>query len=430
MRYLGKIIFFAILFSFYALDAQVKEGETLDKIVAIVGEEIIMLSDVRSNIMQYAYQNPDINPNDPALEKEVINSLINEKLVITRAKEDSIEVSEDEIEAEWQFMLQHYIQAYGSRERLENVYGMSIERMKYDFRDILKNRLLFEKIKQKKIHEISVSPRDVKDFYTEYKDSIPKIPEQYLIYHIVRYVQTQADAKEITVKLVRKIRDSILAGGDFSDFAKRYSDDPGSAKDGGDLGWVARGKLIKEFEDMAFSLQPGQISLPVESPFGYHLIQTLEKSEDKIKVRHILFKIGQSEEDKQKTIDFLNGIRDSVARGQDFEALAKKYSEEKETQGFGGFIGKIEKARIPESILSIIDGLNDGGVSEPKPYNSDPLKPAFHILYKKKTLPEHQANLDDDYKEVEMLALTFKQNKVFSSWLEELRNSIYWEIKK
>ncbi len=411
------------------LYAQIKEGETLDKIVAVVGEEIIMLSEVKSTMMQYAYQNQGIDPNDEKLREEVINSLINEKLVITKAKEDSIEVSEAEIEAEWQFMLEHYIRAYGSRERLENVYGMSVDRMKYEFRDQLKNRLLFGKIKNKKTSEISVSPREVKEFYEEYKDSIPPIPEQYMLYHIVRYIKTPDDAKEQLLKLARRVRDSILAGGSFADFARRYSKDPGSASDGGELGWVARGRLIKEFEDMAFSLQEGQISLPVETPFGYHIIQTMEKAEDKIKVRHILFKLGQTDEDKQEAINFLNDIRDSAAKGKDFEKLAKKYSEEKETQGFGGFIGKIEKSRVPGNIKSIVENLEDGEISEPHPYNADPVKPAYHIIYKKKAIPEHKANLEDDYKEIEMLALTHKQNRVFQDWIKELRETVYWERK-
>ncbi|ROL61923.1 parvulin peptidyl-prolyl isomerase, partial [Bacteroidetes/Chlorobi group bacterium ChocPot_Mid] len=230
-------------------------------------------------------------------------------------------------------------------------------------------------------------------------------------------------------ELAKKVRDSIVRGGLFSDFAKRYSQDPGSANSGGELGWVSKGKLLPEFEKAAFELLPGQTSMPVETPFGYHLIQTLDKNKDSVLSRHILFRVGQSEDDRKYVIGFLNSIRDSVAGGKDFESLAKIYSEETTSKGFGGYLGKMGLEEVPPNIREIVSKLKEGEISEPIPYNVDPSKPAYHIIYKKKEISEHKADLKEDYKLIEQRALAYKKMKMYEDWTAGLRKELYWEIK-
>lgn len=186
--------------------------------------------------------------------------------------------------------------------------------------------------------------------------------------------------------------------------------------------------FIKEFEAAAFSLQRGEISMPVETPFGYHLIQLIDKTTDSLKTKHILFKTGQGDEAREETIKFLDDLKKKAESGESFEDLAKKYSEEKQSQGFGGLIGKMPIEKIPPSMRDIVKNLKEGEISEPALYAAHP-KMSFQIIYRKRYIEAHKANLKEDYEELEKGAVAIKQNEEYEKWIEELRKTIYWEKK-
>jgi len=420
-------VFFLILSGL--LLTQPREGEEIDKIIAVVGNDIIMLSELNAQIMMFAQQDPSLSPNDPVARQRVLDMLINEKLVTMKAIEDSVMVTDEEIEAQWEQQLNEYVRHYGSVKRIEDIYGMSIDRMKHEFRDEIKKHLLSQKIKMMKFGDITVTQREVEDFYESYKDSLPDVPDQVELYHIVKNIHPKESTKETLYNLAMSVRDSIIKGGDFADFALRYSGDPGTQSEGGDLGWIQKGKLFPEFERAAIDLSEGQISNPTETPYGFHLIETLGLNKDSIHARHILFKFGQSDEDKNVVIDTLNYIKGLIESGQNFEELAKMYSDEADSRGLGGFIGKFPLDNIPPSLAEVINKLETGGVSEPLPYGSDP-KPSYHILYKKSIIPAHKASVKEDYKELEGMAKSYKQSKVYQEWVQELRENMYWEIKE
>ena len=206
--------------------------------------------------------------------------------------------------------------------------------------------------------------------------------------------------------------------------------DPGTKDEGGDLGWVSKGKFYPEFEKAAFSLNKDEISIPVETPFGFHIIQTLEKREDAMHSRHILFRVGQSTEDRDKAKNALLDLKKQVEEGASFENLAKEHSDDKDTKGFGGFIGKVRMNEMPANFREAIQGLDDGGVSEPLPYNGDPTKQAYHIIWKKQEIPAHKPSLKEDYKIIEKMAQNSKKTNEYQKKMDELRNEIYWEIKE
>jgi len=257
---------------------------------------------------------------------------------------------------------------------------------------------------------------------------MPEVPEKMELFHIVKNVNTGVDIKKATYELGMRIKDSILNGGDFADFAKRYSKDPGTAAYGGDLGWIEKGKFIKEFEQAAFTLQTGKISDPVETPFGFHIIRTIDKNRDSLHSQHILLKFGPSEADIDSVKSFLNFIKKEFEKTGDFESLAKQFSDETETKGFGGLIGKLPLNYIPKNFLDALSDIPDGAITEPILYNSDP-KMSYHIIYKKRTIPAHKANLNEDYQDLEQFATLNKQEKLFKKWIDKLREDIYWEIK-
>ncbi len=383
MKIKSIILVFLMLIAFTsAALCQLKQGESVEKIMAVVGNEIITKSDILGYLSQMAMQDPSIKIDDPELQKRVLEVMLNEKLVIAKAIEDSIVVTEDEVNQRWDYQIQRFVARYGSEKRIEDIYGMSIQQMKNDFKEDIRKQILSERMKAKAVPEVQVTPSEVKEFYNRYIDSLPILPAQIELFHIVKNVESDRQTKEDLYKLARVVRDSILAGGDFADFAKRYSGDPGSAATGGELGWAPKGRFIKEFEQAAFSQQKDAISMPVETPFGLHIIQTIDKTKDSLKTKHILFKFGQNQED-------------------------------------------IEKAK---TIKEITDKLKDGDVSEPIVFAAEP-KRSFHIIYRKRTIPEHKANLDDDYPQIELLAKDFKKNDLFNQWLEKLKKEMYWEIK-
>ena len=419
-----KLTFTCILIMYCMLPVFAQKSQVLDKIIATVGREIVLQSDVEGRIAMFMQQNPKVNPNDPELKKQVLESLINERLMVTKAVEDSIVVTDEEINQSLDFMMQNIVQTYGSEKRVEDLYGMSVSRIRKNYREEVRKQLLVERLQQQRFMGMKCSNREVEDFYNQYRDSIRAIPASVELSHIVKHIKPSVDAKEEVKKLALRIRDSIIKGIDFAELAKRHSGDPGSAANGGDLGWVDKGKFVAEYERAAYDLQSGETSQPVESPFGFHVIQTIEKRKDASHTRHILLKLGGSADDKSRIEQILNELKERIEKGESFEELAKQYSDEKETQGFGGSMGVIELNRLPADLKTIVESLPEGGISKPLPYMADPTKPSLHILLKKKSIAEHSPTLASDFKKIEQMAIQQKQSKAMESFLKELRASI------
>lgn len=403
--------------------------DSMEGIVAIVGREIVLKSDVDGQMEIMAQRDPKVNRKDPVLRQAVLDQLINERLIMTKAIEDSIEVTEDEITQRMEYQLQSLVQQFGSEKRIEDMYGMSMARIRREFRDEIRKRLLVEKMQQKQFADIKATRADVEGFYERYRDSLPSIPERVDLYHIVKYVKPSAEKNKEAQALALRIRDSIVKGGSFSDFARRYSADPISAANGGDLGTVEKGKFVPSFEAAAFALSPNEISAPVESPFGWHVIQLISKTSTSMTTRHILIRVSQSEEDRDSAKATLLRMKKAVEAGDSFESIAREYSDERETQGFGGAMGQIELSRLPEDMRNAINTLKDGGVSDPMPYAADPTKPGYHILYRKRFIPAHKPSVDEDYKQLEQMASFEKKQRLEQEWILKLRRELYWEVK-
>ena len=207
-----------------------------------------------------------------------MNSLIEEKLVLAQANLDSIVVSDEEVNQRIDYQINMFIQQYGSREKVEQVYGMSVEKIRREMRDEVRKNLMIQRLREKNFANVEASRKEVEDFFRTYKDSLGVIPEKVKISHIYRNPRASEEVKKESRQLARAILDSIKAGADFAEMAKKYSEDPGSAAQGGDLGFVKRGIFYPEFESAAFSLENGEISNVVESPAGFHIICLLYTS--------------------------------------------------------------------------------------------------------------------------------------------------------
>lgn len=424
---LNKVLLILILITTSTF-AQIKEGETLNGIAAVVGKQVITKAEVDAEVMSYKQMEETNKFTDAELYDKVIDNLINQNLMVTKALEDSIAISDDELNTAWENALNNLTRRYGSEKRIEDVYGKSISRLKFEYSDQIRKNLLVQKLQQQEFMDVKATPSEVESFYNEYKDSLETIPQRIEIYHIVKNVSSNAEKKEQTFQLARIVRDSILKGEiTFEEAAKRYSADAATKNDGGNLGWFNKGKLVPEFENAAFKLQEGELSLPVETPFGYHIIQTLEKKDNSINTRHIVFSIKTTDEDNQKAKDFLLDLKKQFENGTPFENLARNFSDDKETKGFGGLIGKLTISNIPPSIQKNIDSLKVGEVSEPLPYNADPTKTAFHIIYKKKIIEPHKPTIEDDYELLQNYASNKKRQDLMKNYFVKLKEEIYWK---
>jgi peptidyl-prolyl cis-trans isomerase SurA len=313
-----KTIFFALLF----VSMSVAQN-SLDRIIAVVDREVITESDLNFTVQQLAVQNR-VDPASKELRDRVLDGMINDKLVLAQAIEDSIIVSDEEVTERLEQQISKMMYQIGGQQKMEEMYGMTVNRMKRDFqfRELVRKQMLVQKIQQQRQAQLTVSRREVDDFFNTYKDSIPKIPREFDLSHI--YIEPKPDSSVLQLLLMKaqKIVDSIKAGGDFADFAKRYSSD-GSASQGGDLGFARRGSFVKEFEEVAFTLSIGEISKPVKTQFGYHIIQLVERRGDAVRTRHILFPLQVSQTNDDSTIAQLNRVRQQALLGENFGVLQR-----------------------------------------------------------------------------------------------------------
>lgn len=403
--------------------------QVVDKIVAVVDNEIILQSELDYKTALLAAQN-NIAPDAPGLKERVLNSLIEEKLVFASAQLDSITVTADDINRQIQYQVDNFLQQFGSKERLEQVYGMTLEKIKREMRDEVEKSLMIQRVREKKFAEVEVTRREVEEFFVDFKDSIGAIPEKVKLRHIFRNPNPSEQLKKKYFDIANAIRDSLLQGADFGKLASRWSEDPGSAAEGGDLGFVRRGVFFPEFESAAFALEVNEISEVTESPVGFHIIQLLERRGETIRSRHILIKIKADADADLNTISFLNELRDSIVRfSKPFEDVASRYSEDKQTAKLGGDLGTLYLAQLDKNLLDIVATLKRGEVSFPKRINFGGDRYGYHIVWLEDRVQQHQPDLTIDYPEVKNLALEFKKQNLYTAWIEELRGSIYWEIK-
>jgi peptidyl-prolyl cis-trans isomerase SurA len=418
-----------ILFLIISCSVILSAQEVLDKIVAVVDDEIILKSELDFQASLLAAQR-NVNPASASFKQNVLNSMIEDKLVFAQANLDSVVVTDEEVTQRINYQIDVFVQQYGSREKVEQVYGMSIEKIKRELRDEVRKNLMIQRLRDQKFSSIEASRREVEEFFNTYKDSIGIIPEKVKISHIYRNPKASEKVKQAAYNFAKALLDSLNEGVDFSELAKKYSEDPGSASQGGDLGFVKRGVFYPEFESVAFSLEVGQTSGIVESPVGFHIIQLIEKRGESIHTRHILIKIKADDQADLKTIDFLSEIRDSIVKGYGtFDDYAKKYSEDKETAVFGGELGTFYLSQLDKTLLDVVSKLKEGEISFPRRIEYGPDNYGYHIVYLEERVPQHRADLEKDYTEIKKLADEYKRQDKYKEWIEELKGKIYWEVR-
>lgn len=402
--------------------------QSLDRIIAVVDREVITESDLNFTVQQLAVQNR-LDPTSKELRDRVLDGMINDKLVLAQAIEDSVIVTDEEVTERLEQQITRMMYQVGGQQKLEEAYGMTVNRMKRDFqfRELIRKQMLVQKIQQQRQMQLSVSRREVDEFFATYKDSIPQVPMEFELSHI--YIEPKPDSTVLKAMLenAQKIADSIKAGGDFAEFAKRYSSD-GSAEQGGDLGFARRGSFVKEFEEVAFTLGVNEISKPVKTQFGYHIIQLVERRGDAVRTRHILFPLQMSQANDDSAIALLGRLRAAAITDSNFGVLARKFSEDNDTKDVGGDLGRVAADQLDPAFADFVKAAKAGDISEPRKLTVQN-KYGYHIIFVRSVTKEHTINLNDDYKRLEQLALQFKLSTTYERWVDDLRKTIYWEKK-
>ncbi len=413
---------------FVLLTPASRAQEVLDRIVAVVGKEAIFLSDLKAQAEFYAVSNR-IDPQTPGLDEQVLGAMINEKLVLAEAIRDTnINVTEEQVTTRLDELIAQRIAhpQVGSQQKLEELYGMPVSRMKREFRDDMRKQLLTQMLQETRFGNITISRREVEEFFTTYRDSLPEVPEELEIYHIFRFPRAGTATRDAITAKARLVLDSIRAGGDFADFARRYSEDAATAADGGDLGFWKRGEFVPDFEEIVFSLKEGEISDIVETRRGFHIVRLDERRGDKVRARHILFKAGADTASSSEAVSYLEALRDSALAGTPFAELAKKYSDDKESGPLGGLVGRLTADQFDPDLVKVTSGMKPGEISEPVELVTGAVR-GFHIVYLKDRIPAHAMNLEQDWKRLETMALGYKRNVEYEKWIAELRSELYWD---
>ena len=433
MKFFKHLLFLLIFFPVITSELRGQSGVVVDEIIGRVDDYIVLRSELESTYLDILSRGERISGNTKCA---VLKDLITTKLLVAKAEIDSVLVDDSQVDQELNSRMALIINQIGSEEEIERYYNKTIAEFKRELFDDIKEQLVARKMRQEVLNEIEVSPEEVKEFYDGIpRDSLPYFSTQVKVSQIVKSPQVGREQKEKVRNELISIRDRILNGESFEILATLYSQDPGSAQNGGNLGFVGRGAFQPEFEAEVFRLKPGEISMPIETQFGYHIIQLIEKRGNLFNSRHILLQPDFSDEDVAKTIKFLDSLKE-VANSDSvtFEELAREYSDDKFTSSFGGYFTDAmggENVLVEELdpvIFFTIDTMDVGDISVPFESRTDDGKLAYKLIYYKEKIPPHLGNLESDYQRFRTFSLNKKQNEELNEWFEDAKKEVFIKI--
>ncbi|MFH1319721.1 MAG: peptidylprolyl isomerase [Bacteroidota bacterium] len=444
MKYYLSLFILSFIFNSQSFS---QNGKMIDHIAAIIGNEIIIQSDIEAQ-----YQTQNLMMPDNVTEQEakciIMEELLYQKLLLNQAQLDSIEITDDQVESELERRMRYFTNQIGSEQKLEEYYGKSILEIKAEFRDLVKNQLLIQTIQSKITDNIKATPSDIKNYFESIpQDSLPFINSELEIAQIVKKPAVNEKEKLIVKEKLENLRQRIINGEDFGTLAYLYSEDPLSAKQNGELGFVPRGSLVPEFEAVAFRLSSNpdknlnggkgnEVSEIIETLYGFHILQLIERRGETVNVRHILLIPKVSPQDLTKAKAFLDSIAvlieiDSLT----FAEAAMKFSDDKDTKTNGGMMinqqdgtTRLDASQLDPVLSFMIDKMKPGEVIEPALMNTLDGKQAYRLLKLISRTNPHVANLKDDYNRIQKAALAEKQNTAIDKWIKKKQANTYMKI--
>ncbi|HEX6224809.1 MAG TPA: peptidylprolyl isomerase [Chryseolinea sp.] len=414
--------------------AQDTEGFVVDKIIAKVDNYILIKSE-----LERAYQDYLTNGGSPSQQAkcQYLAMLVRSKLMLAKAEIDSVMVLDAEVDLNTQNRMDMILSQSGrTADELEALYGKTLEQVRMELREQIREQMIVSKMEEEMTKGIVVTPSEVKRFFSKIpKDSLPYFSASVQVAQIVKIAEVSEEQKNETIAELIEVRNKLLAGEDFATVAKKYSDDPSVLSNGGEMGWSARGRMVPEYEAMAFKLKPKEISMPFESAFGIHIMQLIERRGNEYNSRHILISPKPSPQDIAKATRSLDSLRKLiVADSMTFQKAAKEFSDDVQTKGNGGFFSdrdgglNLTVDELDPIVFFKLDSMDVGAISEPITYRTDEGKDAVRILYYKARIPPHQASLEDDWTKIQTATLNEKKDKVLQKWFQKARGDVFINI--
>ncbi|WP_372750927.1 peptidylprolyl isomerase [Labilibaculum sp.] len=420
-----------LLLGVFSANAQ---DNVIDKVIAVVGNQMVLKSDVENRFLSLQAQGYTSGSVD--LKTEIFEDLLIQQLMIAQAQVDSIEVTDQEVEDQLERKMEMYIQRIGSKEKLEQYFNKSIIDMKNDLRDDTRDESIKEKMQAEITKNIHITPAEVREFYKSIpKDSLPTIPGDLQIQQIVKYPKVSDNEKDRVREKLRGYRERVLNGDSFATLAVLYSEDPGSAQKGGELGYMPRSGLVPEFANVAFNLKTDKVSKIVETEYGFHIIQLIDRKGERINVRHILIKPKIEEEKRMAATNRLDSIADLIReKKMEFAEAAFYFSDDEDTRNNGGLIvnpytgtSKFEKDNLPPAISKEVNNLKLNEISSAFLDISNG-KDAYKIIKIKAETKAHKANITDDWSQFENMLSNEKRQKILNKWILEKQEKTYVHI--
>ncbi len=437
MRYINVLFrtrslrFFAIsLWLLLNSNSLLAQPIVVDEIIAKVDNFIVLKSDLEKRYLDAISQG---NPATNDLKCQILQSMMNEKLMVAKAEIDSVIVTEEEVNSNLNRRIQYILNQYnGSEDMILQYYGKTIEDIRIELREQIREQLTVNRMQTELTSSLYVTPSEVRKFFRRIPtDSLPFYDMEVTIAQITKVVEPGYEQEEIIRQKLIDLRKRIVNGEDFAVLAKEFSEGP-SATVGGDLGMVKRGSMVPDFEAGALALKPGEVSMPVKSPFGYHLIKLETRRGNEYRARHILMIPKASETDIQETVNFMDSIRTLIVRDSiTFDYAAREHSDDDFTKGSGGYFldqagsNRVSIRELSPEIYFAIDSLTENIITPVTTFQTEDGKTAARILYYKDSQPPHQANLQDDWGKIQAAALLEKKNKVLVEWFEEAKNDVF-----
>lgn len=408
----------------------------IDDVVATVGDDAILRSDIEYQYEQALIDGANYNGD---IKCHIFEQMLIQKLMINQAKIDSVMVSDNEVMNQVDSRINYFMQQVGGQDKLEEYFNKPITQIKRDQMEIVRTQMITQRMQGEITKDIKITPSEISRYFNQMnEDSIPFIPAQYEIMQIVLYPTVeQAEIDRVKGRL-REFQKQVAEGRDFATLAVLYSDDPGSASRGGDLGWYTKAGFVPEFSAVAFNLQEkGKVSKIVETEFGYHIIQLIDRKGERINCRHILMKPKVSAESKKKAVQFLDTISSMMAKDKvTFEAAAMRFSMDKDSRSNGGLMvnpnngsAKFQINELPADIAKAIQGLKEGEYSKPFMMMDERKgKETYRIVMLKKRHEPHKANMREDYSMLQMMMEEKKRKDVVDNWINQRIKEIYINI--
>lgn len=410
------------------------QGKVIDKVVAVVGDNAIYYSDIENQYMQYIMQG--YTSDGQAIRCKIFEEILFAKLLLNQAQIDSIQISDEQVESEMDRRLQYFISQIGSKEKLEEYYSKSIIQIKSDLRSVIHDQMLSEQVKRGITSEIHITPSEVKTYFKDIpKDSIFNVPSEIEYSEIVKIPKVTEEEKDFARSKLAGIRKRIVDGADFESMARIYSEDPGSAAKGGELGDFTRGVMYPEFEAASFALQGDQISPIVETEAGFHILQLIKRKGDYINVRHILIQTKISPVSLEIAKGQMDSIYQLVASGKlTFEQAALLYSDEDTKNNGGSAINpatgnlNFNPQQLDKNLFFVLDNMNAGQVKPPMVFQKSQNVKAFRIVRLDRRSKPHKASLETDYDLIQSAALNSKKSESISKWIQDKTETTFISI--